>query len=343
MPDVEEQLRRYGAVLLSDLDRVDVDAIRARRRRGAWRDRRVLVGVGVALVAALLVSLAVAFDGSRGQHIETVGQPDTASIAPSGLPRMLLGEEEGWEVTRADEGSEQGEMTFAEDDREVDLRWTAANEHDSTVEDRRASSDVEAPIVVGGRAGIVFHYSQTSDYTAVWFDGDHTFELVGGPFGSLDEFRATASTLETVDEQTWLAAMPDSVVAPGSRAAIVADMVADIPLPPSLDLSDLATGSDVSDRYQLGAQVTSAVACGWVDEWVAARRVGDVEAEVAAEVAMSTSRDWAVLREMETEGAWAQHVWQFADAMEIDGIVHDNIDLPVEEAARGGLGCHGNI
>lgn len=353
MPDVEEQLRRYGASLLSDLDPVDVGAVMGRRGRGPWRDRRVLVGVGVALVAALLISLAVAFDGSRSQHIETVGQPTsptsvsvtvpvTTIVAPASevpLPRLLLGQD-GWQVTRADEGANTGEMTLERGDQEVELRWNEPNQYPYTVEDRRASSDSEWPIVVAGEEGIVFRYEESQQFTAIWRDGAHTFELVGAPFESVDEFRLTAATLGAVDEATWLAAMPASVIPRAERAAVATEMLADIPLPPGLDVDALtAAGFGISDRYQMGAEVTGAVSCAWIARWADARRTGDRGAEAEAVAAMATSHDWAILQEMDADGAWSLVLWGYADAMAGDGTADDPGSPPVDVAARSGLGC----
>lgn len=354
MPDVEEQLRRYGSTLLSDLDPIDPGTVMA-RGRGAWREHRVLVGVGVALVAALVVGLAVAYDGSRGQHIETVGQPvgptSTASaptdpvpttVAAAGsvpYPRLLL-LEEGWQVTRADEGANTGEMTLDRGDQEVELRWNEANQYPYTVEDRRASADQESRIVVAGAEGVVFRYEESDQFTAIWRDGDHTFELVGEPFGSMDEFRVTAATLSAVDEATWLAAMPDSVVTRDERAAVVAEMLADIPLPPGFDVDALtAAGFGISDRYQLGAEVTGAVACAWIAQWRDAREAGDRQAEVEAVDAMATAHDWEILREMTADGAWSLVLWGYADAIAGDSPADRPGNPPADSGVRSALGC----
>jgi hypothetical protein len=93
-------------------------------------------------------------------------------------------------------------------------------------------------------------------------------------FDSVEECRGVAATLQNVDVDTWLSAMPDSVIKPNGRAVAVNKMLEDIPVPDSVDVDELKSRGVVSDRYQLGAQVAGAVACGWIDQWVERRPVG---------------------------------------------------------------------
>lgn len=129
--------------------------------------------------------------------------------------------------------------------------------------------------------------------------------------------------------------MPASVVKSPNRAAVVRAMLADIPLPPGFDSTRLENGTIVSDRYQLGAQVTGAVACGWIHRWAAARKRGDRATARQAVAAMQTSRGWKILQEMKRDGAWTQVLTEYADAMRGDGEWHDR---PLEQEVRGGLG-----
>lgn len=87
MLEIEEQIRRYGTSLTSEVERIDPAVVMA-RRPAARRDRLVVIGIGVVLVLAVAVSLLVAFDGTRGQHLETVGQPavPTSTSSPTSDP-----------------------------------------------------------------------------------------------------------------------------------------------------------------------------------------------------------------------------------------------------------------
>ena len=127
-----------------------------------------------------------------------------------------------------------------------------------------------------------------------------------------------AGSLEPVSVEEWLGAMPPEVVQPSDRAAAVDSIVADMPLPPGADLSPVRDAAGVLDRYQLIARTTSVVACGWFVNWAEALKSGD-DAEAARAVqAMRTSRDWDALREIRSEGAYAQFVWDYADRMAAD-------------------------
>ena len=61
MLEIEEQIRRYGTSLTSEVERIDPAVVMA-RRPAARRDRLVVIGIGVVLVLAVAVSLLVAFD-----------------------------------------------------------------------------------------------------------------------------------------------------------------------------------------------------------------------------------------------------------------------------------------
>jgi hypothetical protein len=121
-----------------------------------------------------------------------------------------------------------------------------------------------------------------------------------------------------VDVDTWLRAMPATVVQPSDRSAAVADIAADMPLPPSLDLTKLQNESAVLDRYQLIAKTASLVACGWLDRWAAAVESSDAARAAEATKAMQTARNWKALLEIKDQGGYSQVLWQMADAMRKD-------------------------
>jgi len=122
-------------------------------------------------------------------------------------------------------------------------------------------------------------------------------------------------SLHRTDVETWLAALPRQVVEPLERPEVVDEMLADVPIPASVDIEALKEEATAGTRYQLGARVTGVVACGWLDQWAAAIDSGDSAASNEATDAMQTSRDWAILREMKEQGGWSQTVWQYAGEM----------------------------
>jgi hypothetical protein len=112
-------------------------------------------------------------------------------------------------------------------------------------------------------------------------------------------------------------------------------------LPPRFDVGSLlrAEGGTVLDRYQLGAKVTGAVGCAWLERWVASRRAGDAAGIRQAVGALTTSHHWRVLQEMQAAGAWPRVFWQYADAAVAGAPVAAGKPLSVEESYRDALGC----
>ena len=301
------------------------------------RNPRRLFGVAAAAVAAAAAVVGITLSGG------SEGQAWSASLVrvAEASPRLLV-DEPGWEVTRADQFSvDYGEMTFANGERELDVKWLSASRYEEAVATRVAEMDDLATAPVAGGEARVFRYPSTNDYVAVWLDGEYTVE-VRGLAADGDAFRATLALLDEVDVDTWLSAMPANVIEPAMQAEAVDQMLAGIPLPPGFDPTVIPTGDAVRDRYQLGAQVAGAVACGWIDRWIAARRAGDVARARDAVEAMATSATWPVLQEMEDEGAFPEVVREYAAAIAGTGVVPGGKPLTVRRSYQSALGCPGS-
>lgn len=255
-----------------------------------------------------------------------------------GAPLLLVGHA-GWRVERADQyDATTGEMTFTNGRQEMELNWRPADTHEDYVRDREHDAAEEWDIEIARRHGVLFRYEGTTDFTAMWVDGDLSLEL-RGRFESVHAYRAVAETLDRVDEETWLAALPDDTVTPEERAATVDEMLTGVPVHPDARIEPLKRASTTSDRYQLGAQVTSAVACAWIEQWVEARESGDERAAREAVDAMASSKRWPVLEEMKRQGGWSEVVWEYADAMAGDGLVPGGRRMTIVESYLDGLGC----
>ena len=251
---------------------------------------------------------------------------------------LLLMDEPGWVVSRADEHGDEGEMTFTKDHREADLHWRTGS-YEEWTEDRADSAVMTTSVTVLGQRAQVTQYPggdrTQGNFAALWPEGARTLEFRVAA-ADLAEFERLLGSLVRVDVDTWLSAMPDSVIGPDGRAAAVQEMLADIPLPPGFDPTSLESG-ELKDRYQLGAEVTGAVACAWVEQWATGKERGDNAAVDEAVAAMATSHDWAILKEMEAEGAWPDSVRLVADSMAGDGLIDGMI--PVEDSSL--IGCTG--
>ena len=299
-----------------------------------------MAGVGIAAIAVAVAGVGVvnAVDDSRREI--PPGSGEGASGVNNGRTApLLLITAEGWTVARADEyGVKMGEVSFENEGQQIELFWRPANTHDSYVEDRAAGSKNLGTITVAGKDAVLFQYEGTTDFTAMWLDGPLSLEL-RGVFDTVEDYRAVAETLAFVDEETWLAAMPGDTITPDQRAAVVDEMLADIPLHPDVDVEKLKTQHTVSDRYQLGAQVTGAVACAWIEQWIHAIDNGNADKRREAVGAMEGSREWKILIEMRSQGGWSQVVWELADAMTTDDKVSGGTWTTVEESYQSSLGC----
>lgn len=296
--------------------------------------RWALRAVSGALAAAAVIVLAVVVVGSLlPSRQQTAWAASVLAVAQS-APRYLL---DGWTVTRANQfTAEYGGMWFADGARELELTWRPLDTHADFVADRNFGTDELEGVQVAGRPAQVFRYGFYDggvDLAALWRSGEHSLEA-RAHLADEDEFRRALAALTEVDVDGWLSAMPANVVRPDVREDAIAGMLEGIPLPPGFDPATL-DGDGVSDRYQLGAQVTGAVSCGWLDTWVAATDRGDTAAAQAAVDAMATSRDWAILREMDAEGDYPEVLWEYADDIAADG---DQFARS-RDGYRSGLGC----
>lgn len=295
-------------------------------QRTIWR-----VAAAVAVAAAVIVGIVMMPFGSTR---DAAWAAEALAVARSSA--RLLVDLPGWEITRAHTFTvEEGEMTFGDGSSELDLHWRPAADHADYLEDREHSAESVRRVSVNGISATQFRYLGSNDYTTLWLDSGHSYEA-RGVFADRAAYEKVIAALTPTDIDGWLSAMPESVVKPDARLAVLQEMIADMPLPPGFDLDALAASTDVSDRYQLGAAASGAIACGWIGQWLDARRAGDATAEAEALDAMQTSRTWSILLEMQNEGAYPQVLWLHVDAMEADDDVPEPISVTLYRQA---LGC----
>ncbi|HJQ44588.1 MAG TPA: hypothetical protein VJ831_15970 [Jatrophihabitantaceae bacterium] len=296
--------------------------VRSRRRRL----RRPAVLVAAAIVAAA-VPLALTFvspsSNGRAYGAELVKFAENS-------PRLLVGAD-GWRVTRADEqDSHTGEMTFTSGSSQMDVFWVAGATSKET--DKYDLKHVIDATIDGSKAWVGV-YDNSHEFEALWSVGDQAREA-RGVFTSPEDFLAVATTLHRVDVDTWLNAMPASVVSPENRAAVIGQMLSDVPKPPDFDVAKLLQGPGVSDRYQLGAHVIAAVSCAWIHQW--AHGTPAERAEAAA--AMAGSHNWAILNEMNSDGDYPEVVWEIADALNGKPLTITK-GVSLEDWSKPALGC----
>jgi len=283
--------------------------------------RPVLLAAAAAVVAAAIVGGVAAAASGGGTH--TAGPSSSNPAGPhiafaanvraiAEANQRLLIDEPGWKITHVDEFTvAEGEVRFENGSKSLDVSWRAADQY-RTYYDDRAHDNAKQPITLLGQQGTMFTYADDNDFTTILPPKGKNFLEIRGEGGSEQEYRDLIAKLHPVDVDTWLAAMPASVVKPADARATVDAMLAGLPLPSGLDKQRLYQ-QPTQDRYQLGATVSGAVACGWLDQWVAAKSSGDAQQLKQATDALATSHSWKVLNDMNAEGDYPEAVWQFAD------------------------------
>ena len=329
---------------------------------GHTRGRRRHVGlvVGAAAVAAAIIA-GVVLAGDTRDDTGTVG-PASEGVAEDGTaaPRLLV-DLPGWEVERVDErSSSRGQITLTDGQQMLDVSWQPADQHQWMLDDLASSTGPGEPAMVLGHPAELFVRREPAtgqgaapaegsdlptdalgDFTTLWLDGQFSVEA-RGTFRSIESYRAALDALVEVDGDRWSAALPASAVPPEARPATVDAMLADIPLPPGIDLGSLRRGDLTVDRYQLGAEVTGTVTCRWIDAWVTAKNAGDAVGVQQAMDAMAGSHDWAVLQEMNDEGDWPEAIWEYADALPADAPIGPGGSFTIEDSYSQVLGCDPN-
>jgi len=251
-------------------------------------------------------------------------------------PLMLI-DDPAWEVTYADEYDDEGELTFADGQREAQLAWRSGPLSE-WLDDRLDSGiDHGSHDVVNGTATIV-QYGGTDEYTALW-DADGRVLEFRTQASDVDEFAGLLDALVVVDVDSWLTAMPASVIEAADQPAVIGDMLTGIPLPDGFDPSSLADDAGIKDRYQLGARVVGSVSCAWIEQWLNATETGDAAAAQEATNAMDTSSQWPIIEEMNERGAYGEVLQTQVDAMHTDGQVFPPDGPALADSYRDALGC----
>ncbi|MEU2610508.1 hypothetical protein ABZ570_02795 [Micromonospora sp. NPDC007271] len=325
-PDVIRRLDGAAQNLLEEimsvpiLDRVaEPPGNRFRARRGLMS---VLAGASVAaaiLAGVFTVSILNADQPEGRQTSPATGITSDAARTYSAMelkaaeqnPRLLI-DQPGWKATTVYGFAEKaGTIRFSKGGRELEMNWYPAEGYEDRYKDRLQVSNPE-PVEVDGWQGDLFRYA-ADDFAVMLRPRDGSFvELRTGGGWTRSEFDRVLGHVVQVDARTWLAALPAEIVTPGRVAEEAAKVLADVPLPPGFDtaaLTDLGT----NDAYQFGAGVTSRVGCGWIAEWLRAKKAGDDAALQRAADALRSSHNWKVLHEMNDEGDWPEVFWETAD------------------------------
>ncbi len=149
---------------------------------------------------------------------------------------------------------------------------------------------------------------------AIWAEDDYVLELRAA-VPDLAAFEERLSWLTKVDSQTWLEAMPATVVKAADHEVAVREMLKGIPLPDTFEPSRIPNEGLTTNRSQVASAVVSTVSCLWFRQWGQARRTGNRAAQLEAEKAMTTAPRWSTVRQMEKEGGSAETLLKLVKSM----------------------------
>jgi hypothetical protein len=327
----------------------------SRVRRGRAFAR---VGLALGATAVVLVALLSLRDNSGNQGSGTAWAAEQVRFAEAS-PLVLLGAP-GWQVEYADEQSEEdGELQFRRgpatrsqgglvsgqepatpvpaDTSSATLHWRGGGIR-TWLEDRAASAARTTTAPVLGTTARVYQYEGGTpghrDITALFRYDGRVLEFRAGA-ADLDAFKVLLATLKRVDTDSWLSAMPASVVKRSDREVTIKQMLQGVAVPPGFDPKDIKGADLTKDRYQLGATVTGTVACQWFKRWSDARKANDRVKEREATAALATAKGWPILKEMAKEGAYPDVLIEYAAAMPSG----DWFGGPLTREVNSGLGC----
>lgn len=292
--------------------------------------------VATAAAAAIVVVAIGGVINVRGDDGGTAWAAELVEFAQRS-PLMLI-DDPGWEVAYADEYGDEGEVTFTDGQRGAELAWRSGPLSE-WVDDRLDSgTEHGAHGVVNGTATIV-QDDGGDEYTALWEADGRVLEF-RAQASNVDEFAGLLDALVVVGVDSWLTAMPASVIEAAEQPAVIREILSGIPLPVGFDPDSLADDAGIKDRYQLGARVVGAVSCAWIEQWLDATEAGNAAAAQQATEAMDTSSQWAILQEMNELGGEYDKVLQAqVDAMHTDGQVSPPDGPALAESYRKALGC----
>lgn len=289
----------------------------ARRRR--WVP--AVAAAAVLAVAGVTGFVVLGGDGDGPGRGTDSAPPVAGAPAATGSGLAAL-RADGWTAAYVSTDTDDGELRYENGDAELEIRWKAAAEHAEFVEDRNDIGPAAA-VTVLDLPGKLWNYS-ADDHTVIR-DPEAGFFLEFRGQG-MDEaaYRALLEKLVPIGPDDVEAQLPEQFITADERPAEIERMLSDIPLPPGYDPASIT--STEADPYQLGADVTGAVTCAWIDDFAAAKAKGDAAAVAKAQAAMGTSRQWAVLQEMKAGGDWPAFIWEYADQMKA-GTVPDRDGL----------------
>jgi hypothetical protein len=294
------------------IDRVTEPTAPRGRRTPRWV---AAVGAAAAVIAVAAVPLWITQGGDNPG--EKPGNNYATGVEGTGERAVLTAD--GWTVDNVtDDDKYGGEISYSKGSQSLQITWYPADQYDGYVTDREHINHPEVDpgqaVDVLGSPSHLWAYSN-DDHTVIRAAGDKYFLEVRGGGMNKQAFLALLGDLRLVTKAGLEDALPANFVTKAERPAAIAGMLDGMgTLPPGFDTAGLT--SQEPDRYNLGAHVSGAVSCAWIEEFKAAKAAGAQARMDDAVAAMQASKQWPILLEMNADGDYPPVVWEYADRMQ---------------------------
>lgn len=297
---------------------------RPRPRPSRWRAVRLVVAFGC-IVAVALVALALLDGSDGGSGKSSAFAAEAVKVAEAN--RRLLVTEPGWDIYYAQfDSPESGEVGF--DDEKgthsrpapcagcphggdiLDMHWYPADEY------RMRTREQGNPVDIAGEQGLEYALAGPSKEFQVELPvRDGSFMIIRGSAANAEDFYSRLDSIVATDVETWLEAMPDSVVKPADQSSGFDRVLEGVPLPDGFDRSAIEPESMPQDSYQFTAYVLYGAYCGWLDEWWRADKAGDKAAAQAAIDQLLNAENWPAVKAQAKTGALDQDFRMYANTV----------------------------
>jgi hypothetical protein len=284
----------------------------------AARMRRPLrLGLAVGCVAVIAVGAALALRGA-GDTSQPAYAAEAVRIAEAN--RRLLPTEPGWEVSYIHwEATDYGEVNFEREGGDgssgegLDIQWYPPDELQTRTRPHGK------PIQIAGERGLEYSLG-LGEFQAQLPVRDGSFVLLRGTADDEDAFRETLRSVVSTDVDTWLAAMPATVVKPAEQEAEIDRMLAGVTLPDDFDRTTVEPTGLPEDQTQLDDFVIRGAQCAWLDKWWYAQKAeDDTTAKRAAQEVIDAPR-WPAVVDQGPKGALDNDFRFYAKRMEAGGV-----------------------
>jgi hypothetical protein len=313
--EVEDRVRRTLRGVAAEIDAFSGLESKPRHGRGVAFGTASVV---IAVLAGGLLYMTSARDGSQTMKVlgssppvatgpEPQDEPAAGSAAPMAAPPYYVLAGTQWRMDTVeinDIGS--GEVGFTDDTEHLVISWTSPSMYDQLWQDRLKGSSSHQAADVDGRDATVF---QMDGYaTALWGVENFTVEA-RAENATTTALVALLNSIRRVERREWIDALPAGALSGVAADQAIRETVADVPLPPELNVDMLVQQSNFGNLEQLQLAAFTTVICAWIERWLTATEAGDpVDAAQAVE-ALTSSHAWQQL----LSKPFAENLWKYAD------------------------------